>query len=59
MTPPYVSWSHDRGFYYDPEGAYVRRQDYDFLLQRVTELEAQLEDSKAKQLRTGLPHWHA
>lgn len=28
----FVSWSQEKGFYYDPDGPYVRRQDYEELL---------------------------
>lgn len=34
----YVGWSSTRGFYRDPDGAYVSRADYDALARRVVNL---------------------
>jgi hypothetical protein len=36
MTP-FVGWSKERGHYYDPDGPFVRREDYEKLKKTLTE----------------------
>lgn len=37
-TVNYVAWSKERGFYYSPDGAYARREDYERLQRHVARL---------------------
>lgn len=47
-TTPYVAWTARSGFYYDKDGAYVRRQEYDRVLALLTTVMAHEEETAHK-----------